>query len=463
MAFFVALVVGSLAPVIVGQQAVWNLAGPLSFPVAVLLASVLVAAVWVCALGLGRAYENRFLVHGASENYRVSVSGVVALAVMGTLGWLVLPQVWAPVGIVGVALVLGLTLLSRSIMREQLQRRHAGGVTRRRVLVVGEPQEAVRLAARIHRNRYHGWHVVAAAEPGGMRHAALDTEDGLLLLDPVSGPEDVVLAAARSHADLVLVAPSGGARLTAIDVLERALHAEGREVALAPPMVEAVGPRVSLEAVCGLPVVHLSPPELGGPRRFVKALGDRFAAGLALLVLSPVFLVVGLAIRLDSPGPALFRQVRVGRNGRPFTILKFRTMHADAEARLLALVGDNEGAGPLFKMQDDPRVTRVGRFLRRTSLDELPQLLNVALGSMSVVGPRPPLPSEVEEYDATTMRRLLVPPGITGLWQVNGRSDLSWEESTRLDVRYVENWSLGFDLRILARTVVAVLQARGAY
>ena len=197
--------------------------------------------------------------------------------------------------------------------------------------------------------------------------------------------------------------------------------------------------------------------------RVVKHTWERTFAGLALLVFAPLLLGLGAVVRLSSPGPALYRQRRIGHDGVPFTMLKLRTMTTDADLRRVELLSSDEASGPLFKIRDDPRVTPVGRVLRRYSLDELPQLVNVLRGDMALVGPRPPLPSETEQYDAVARRRLAVRPGLTGLWQVSGRSDLSWEESIRLDLRYVEAWSLGLDLRILLRTVPAVLGHRGAY
>jgi exopolysaccharide biosynthesis polyprenyl glycosylphosphotransferase len=195
----------------------------------------------------------------------------------------------------------------------------------------------------------------------------------------------------------------------------------------------------------------------------VKEVVDRCAALLLLVALAPVMAAVAVSIRAGSPGPALFRQPRVGRGGTEFRIVKFRTMHVDAEARLAELRARNEHDGVLFKIRDDPRVTRLGRYLRRFSLDELPQLFNVLAGQMSLVGPRPPLPAEVAVYPSDMLRRLVVKPGLTGLWQVSGRADLSWEEAVRLDLRYVENWSLSLDLVILLRTVTAVLRTSGAY
>jgi lipopolysaccharide/colanic/teichoic acid biosynthesis glycosyltransferase len=183
----------------------------------------------------------------------------------------------------------------------------------------------------------------------------------------------------------------------------------------------------------------------------------------ALLALSPLLLLLAVIVRLDSPGPMFFRQDRVGKDGHPFGMFKFRSMVVDAEARLAALDQRNEGAGVLFKLRDDPRVTRCGRWMRKYSLDELPQLWNVVLGNMSMVGPRPPLDREVSGYERHTHRRLLIKPGITGLWQINGRSDLAWEEAVRLDLYYVENWSIAGDLFILWRTFRAVIKPSGAY
>jgi exopolysaccharide biosynthesis polyprenyl glycosylphosphotransferase len=204
-------------------------------------------------------------------------------------------------------------------------------------------------------------------------------------------------------------------------------------------------------------------PQYRGAVKIGKLALDMIGAGLGLALLWPLFIAVALLIKLDSSGPVFYRAERIGLNGKPFTMLKFRSMIVGAEQRRLALVGRNEGAGPLFKMREDPRVTRVGRWLRRLSLDELPQLINVLQGRMSIVGPRPPLWSEVASYSGEVQRRLLVKPGITGLWQVSGRSDLSWEESVRLDLYYVENWSIIQDLIIVWRTLGVVIKAKGAY
>jgi exopolysaccharide biosynthesis polyprenyl glycosylphosphotransferase len=223
------------------------------------------------------------------------------------------------------------------------------------------------------------------------------------------------------------------------------------------------GDRTTLRPVDGLPMLHVEHPRLTGAARVAKEVFDRVGAALLLAVLAPLLALIAVLIRRGSAGPVLFRQVRVGRDGREFTMFKFRTMHIDAEQRLQDLVHRNQLDGVLFKMRDDPRVTRTGRWLRRYSLDELPQLFNVLRGDMSLVGPRPSLPREVAVYPDDMRRRFIVKPGLTGLWQVSGRSDLSWEDSVRLDLRYVENWSLSADLVILLRTLTAVWRASGAY
>ncbi|WP_146060076.1 sugar transferase, partial [Streptomyces sp. SM5] len=273
-----------------------------------------------------------------------------------------------------------------------------------------------------------------------------------------------VLGGAYAHdADLVLVAP--GPRLTG-DRLRRlswGLHDGGIALGVLSELSGTAAGRVRPASAAGLTLLHVAPPLRHGPQAVLKALVDRSGAALGLLVLAPLFLAVALAVRLSSRGPVFHRQIRHGRHNRPFTMWKFRTMVEDAESRREQLAPANESEGPMFKMRRDPRVTRIGHALRRTSVDELPQLLNVLRGDMSLVGPRPPLPDEAASYDERELRRLAVRPGLTGLWQVSGRSDLTWQETVRLDLWYVDNWSLAMDLGLLARTVRAVADGRGAY
>jgi exopolysaccharide biosynthesis polyprenyl glycosylphosphotransferase len=241
------------------------------------------------------------------------------------------------------------------------------------------------------------------------------------------------------------------------------LEARGVRLIVAPALTDIAGPRIHARPVAGLPLIHVDFPTFEGRRHSAKRAFDIIASGLGLVLLSPVFLLLTILVRRDSPGPAFFRQERVGLNGKRFAMHKFRSMVPDAEAQLRTLLDQSDGNGVLFKLKQDPRVTKVGAVLRRYSLDELPQLIDVFRGDMSLVGPRPPLAHEVEQYDDWSHRRLLVKPGITGLWQVSGRSELSWEDSVRLDLYYVENWSLTGDIIILWRTLKAVIRPVGAY
>ena len=269
--------------------------------------------------------------------------------------------------------------------------------------------------------------------------------------------------AGHHGADALVVLP--GARLTPTVVrrLHWGLAAVGAELCLGTGLVDVEPQRTRRLSTAGFDVLHVTRPVLNGPLRLVKDVVERTLALVGLLAVLPLLTGLCVAIRLGSPGPAVFRQERIGRDGVPFTMFKLRSMCLDAESGREELVEVNEKDGVLFKIRLDPRVTPLGRLLRRYSLDELPQLWNVVRGDMSLVGPRPALPSEVATYDTDPRRRLVVKPGVTGLWQVSGRSDLTWAESVRLDIKYVDNWSLALDLRILARTVRAVLGHRGAY
>ncbi|MEU3727048.1 sugar transferase [Streptomyces sp. NPDC031705] len=344
-------------------------------------------------------------------------------------------------------------------------RREAQAVSR--VLVVGEPAAAEHVIAHLAARTDHPYVVVGVVPVGegplvgGMPVAArLDAS----MPGAPNGDSAAVLAAVRSHhADLVLVAP--GARIAG-ERLRRvawALHDEGLDLAVFPGLVEVSVKRLETLSAGGLAVLRVAPPVRRGVQPLLKSVLDRAGAAVGLLVLAPLFLGLVLAVRLGSPGPAFYSQRRIGRDGVPFVMWKFRTMVVDADRRKADLVVANENDGPMFKMRRDPRVTRVGRLLRRTSLDELPQLVNVLTGSMSLVGPRPPLPEEVAEYDEVELRRLSVRPGMTGLWQISGRSDLSWDETIQLDLQYVDNWSFTSDVDVMGRTLRAVVDGRGAY
>lgn len=334
-----------------------------------------------------------------------------------------------------------------------------------RVLVVGDAAGVDSVAGALDsRTHKEGYAVVAAVPVGAAEPEHELPLPGRLGADPADDDVSTVLAGAYAHdADLVLVAPGP---LLSGDRLHRlgwGLHDGGIALCVLSALTGIATTRVRPASVAGMTLLHVTPPLRRGPQSALKTLLDRSGAVCGLVLLAPLLLAVALSVRISSRGPVFHRQIRHGRHNRPFTMWKFRTMVVDAELRKAELSTANEGDGPLFKMRRDPRVTAIGRALRRTSIDELPQLFNVLRGDMSLVGPRPPLPEEVAGYDEREHRRLAVKPGLTGLWQVSGRSDLSWQESVSLDLWYVDNWSVSTDMSLLARTLRAVTDGRGAY
>ncbi|HEX8507907.1 MAG TPA: sugar transferase, partial [Propionibacteriaceae bacterium] len=328
----------------------------------------------------------------------------------------------------------------------------------RRVIVVGSTYAAADLSAVLEREVHAGMQVIGVCVPAAEVARAQDA--GLTVL----GDLDRVPALIREFgADAVAVTGGEATRHHYLRELSWALEGAGVELLVHPGLIEVAGPRMHIRPYVGLPLLHVEQPHFTGWRRIIKRGADISFTGLGLLLAAPVLLAIAAAIKLSDGGPVIFRQTRVGLDGSTFTMFKFRSMHIDAESRLADLRANNPQLGAMFKLADDPRITTVGRFLRRFSLDELPQLVNVLAGSMSLVGPRPPLQSEVDQYEDHARRRLLVTPGLTGLWQVSGRSLLSWEETVRLDLRYIENWTLTLDLLIMWKTLFAVVARRGAF
>ncbi len=422
--------------------------------------AVLLPVLWVAVLAFSRCYERRFLGSGPQEFQRVFNASIRLTAVVALFAYATKLDIAR--GFTAVALPLGalLLLLGRLGARLVLQALRRRGSCSHRVVVLGTYQHVQDLVTQLRKEPLAGLFVVGVCVPGG--HAEIPVGDGESV--PVLGTLSSVLEVLTGvRADTVAVTASPGLQGETLRKLSYDLEGTGVDLLVAPALTNVTGSRISIRPVAGLPLLHLDEPELSGVRTLVKSAFDRTSALLGILAILPVLLAIALAIRLSSPGPALFKQVRVGRNGVPFTVWKFRSMRTDAESRLEELRELNEHDGLLFKVRNDPRITPLGRFLRKYSLDELPQLFNVLRGDMSLVGPRPPLPSEVERYVGHTRRRLLVKPGITGLWQVSGRSDLSWEDTVRLDLQYVENWSLGLDLSVLAKTILTVAKGKGAY
>ncbi|MFF4039592.1 sugar transferase [Streptomyces sp. NPDC001816] len=354
-----------------------------------------------------------------------------------------------------------------TLIHRHLVARRRDGRAVRRALVIGEADAVDSLVSHLAKRTDHELVVVGVCPVGDENPEALAPVATRLSRQAPSRPSadsgPVLEAARRLDVDVVVVVPGPYLTGTRLRRLSWALHGEERPLMVVPGLAEVAGRRVGVHSVAGLTMLNVAPPLRRGLAMLLKSVTDRLGAALLMVLLGPVFAVVALAVRLDSPGPVVHRQTRIGRCGKPFTMAKFRTMVIDAERLRHQLAGTNEQDGRMFKIRRDPRITRVGRVLRRCSLDELPQLFNVLQGHMSLVGPRPPLPDEVAGYDEVELRRLAVKPGLTGLWQVSGRSDLSWDETVALDLRYVDNWSPAGDFAVLARTVRAVVAGTGAY
>jgi exopolysaccharide biosynthesis polyprenyl glycosylphosphotransferase len=412
---------------------------------------------WLAALALAGAYDTRFIGVGSDEFRRVLNAGVCLTAAVAVVAYATKTGLARGYVLVALPSLTCLDLLVRYRLRKGLHRLRAHGSCMHRVVVVGHADVISDLINELRRETYHGLTVVAACVAGRARPASIN---GV----PVQGRlTDVADVVGSCGADTVAVLACPEMIGTRLRDLAWDLERTGTDLCVAPALIDVAGPRTTIRPVAGLPLLHVDHPEFTGVRRLVKAAFDRTVAALALLLVGPALIAAGLVIRLRDGGPALFRQVRVGKDGRRFTLYKLRTMTVDAERLKAELLSRNEAAGVLFKMRNDPRVTAVGSWLRRWSLDELPQLINVLRGDMSLVGPRPLLPDEAERYGDGVQRRLAVKPGITGLWQVSGRSDLSWNDSVRLELRYVENWSLMLDLQVLWKTWSAVLNHSGAY
>jgi exopolysaccharide biosynthesis polyprenyl glycosylphosphotransferase len=416
---------------------------------------------WLFTLTISRAFESRYLFAGTQEYERVFRAGVGLTAAVAVVSFAFDLRLARGYVVVAVPLATILGVCCRYVMRRRLHRRWARGERLRRVILVGHEQDIYHTNRRLNRERYHGFGVVGACLPQLPGRGQL-----LPGLPPLYGTfDEVAHAVQRAEADTVIVLSCPELDGAALRRLAWKLERDDIDLIVASTLVDVAGDRTTIRPVEGLPLLHVEHPRLKGGRRVFKAIFDRIASVVGVTLLMPILLFIAVLIKITpgTRGPVVFRQVRVGKGGKQFVMYKFRTMYADAEARLAELRHLNETGGTLFKMRNDPRVTPVGRWLRKLSLDELPQLINVVKGNMSLVGPRPPLPSEVNEYPFDMRRRLVVKPGLTGLWQVSGRSDLSWEESIRLDLQYVENWSFTMDLLILARTAFVVLRSAGAY
>lgn len=444
---------GTLAPlVLVPGKAAGEIVG-----IDYVLLAPLLAAVWTLALGLSDSRDHRVVGSGLVEYRRVVSTSLQVFGGIAILSYLFKVQPSRAIFVVTLPVGLALLLLGRWVGRRMLGRMRSRGRALTKAVLVGSGASVATLIGDLIRRPEVGYRPEAVCLltdfPVGASAAATTCRR--------IGWSEIGRAAAGGHYGAVILADGLSHKQT--KELAWALEASPVELMILPRLIDVSGPRMAVREVEGLSLMHVDLPAFSGAKLILKRGFDIAVSMVGLILISPLLLAVAIAIKLDDGGPLIFRQQRVGLRGQPFTIHKFRTMCADAEDRIGELIEANGGQALLFKLADDPRITRVGRFLRKYSLDELPQFWSVLRGGMSVVGPRPQVSREVAEYSHVHLRRLLIKPGITGLWQVNGRSRLSLEESIRLDLRYVENWSIATDLVIILKTVGVVLRGNGAY
>lgn len=416
---------------------------------------------WTLALGATQSSDRRVVGDGPTEYSRVLNACFIVFGLLAIVDLAFRLSVAR--GFIAIALPLGTVglLLSRWGWRKALHRSRLRRRNLNQVLVVGGPSSAVPFIQHLGRNPGLGYEVVGVCVPPGSEHRPITVEGNPI---PVYGSfGDARDAVALCGATTVAVTSAEALGHSAMRELSWDLEGMNVDMLVSPGVIDVAGPRMMVRPVAGLPLLHIDKPRYDGANRFLKAAFDRLGALALITLLSPVLIACAMAVKIGSRGPIFYRAERIGVGTAPFDMWKFRTMVDGADKQKAALSQENEGSGVLFKIRNDPRVTPVGKFLRRYSLDELPQLFNVVGGTMSLVGPRPPLRDEVEQYTGIVTRRMLVRPGMTGLWQVSGRSDLDWEESVRLDLSYVENWSIIQDAMILWRTLRAVLRSDGAY
>jgi len=419
--------------------------------------SLALPVLWVAALWLAGAYDVRFIGTGSDEFRKVLNAGIGLTAAVTIFSYAINLELSRAYVVIALPSLTVFDMLARFALRKRLVRRRMHGKCMHSVVAVGHELAVADLVTELGRDGYHGLNVVGACvvQPGEL--------DELAGVPVYGGLDDITTAVKAFNADTVAVTACPEMDGTRLRRLPWELEKTGTDLCVSPALLDVAGPRTTVRPTAGLTLLHVDHPQLSGFRLVFKGLFDRCAAGAALVMLAPLMTILASAVWLHDRGPALFTQVRVGKDGHAFRIYKFRTMVVDAEQRRVELLASNDSDGVLFKLRRDPRVTPVGARLRRWSIDELPQLFNVFLGHMSLVGPRPALPDEADKYAEHVRRRLVVKPGLTGLWQVSGRSDLSWEESVRLDLRYVENWSFALDLQIMWKTISVLVRGSGAY
>ncbi|MBX3100462.1 MAG: sugar transferase [Salinibacterium sp.] len=432
-------------------------AAPIEFGIDYLFFSAGLMLAWMVALSVSGSRDTRILGTDSTEYRRVVNSTLLLFGSIGVFAAMTQTDLARGYLLTAFPLGLGILLASRWGWRRWLHVRRRRGEFSFRVLIIGNSESVRELATSLSQRPDAGYRVVGALVTDG-------TSGSIEGVPATRVTRNTLFARlGESTQDTVIVVGSDDLDAAAINELSWRLDA-GQQLVVAPQLVGVAGSRIHTRPVAGLPLIHVETPSYDGAKRFAKRAFDIVSTSLLLLVLAPIFVVTAILIKLTSPGPVFYRQERIGMSGEPFHILKFRSMVVNADSRLAALLAEQgNGSTPLFKVKHDPRITPIGRIIRRYSIDELPQLFNVLAGQMSLVGPRPQVDGEVRLYDSKASRRLAVKPGMSGLWQVSGRSNLSWEDSIRLDLYYVENWSVTSDLVILMRTAKAVFAHDGAY
>lgn len=425
--------------------------------------SVLIAGIWLALLAAYRTRSPRIVGAGVEEYRRVMSATLATIGVVAVALMIFRPEFAR--GYLAVAFPLGLAglVVGRNVCRLYLSRQRKHGRCVVTVLAVGDARAVRSLVQSLSRGWGYGYSVVGVCLTGRSSGGTIDVP-GVGTL-PVLGDEGKVRdAILKTNTDTVALTTTDHLGPEGVRELSWDLHTLGVDLVVTPGVVDVAGPRLTMRPVAGLPLIHVEKPQYSGTKKIQKLSFDFFMAVFALTAALPVMIAAAIAIKLTSKGPVFYRSERIGLEGEAFQMIKFRTMVDGADKQVANMLDVNDSVGGvLFKMKEDPRITHVGHLLRKYSIDELPQFFNVLRRDMSVVGPRPPLRREVDTYNDQVRRRLLVLPGITGLWQVSGRSDLSWEDSVRLDLSYVENWSISNDILIAAKTVRTIATGSGAY
>ncbi len=415
----------------------------------------LAVIIWLACLFAAGAYSDKNLGAGTGEYSRTMHASLMSAAFIGICCYLTKFDLSRGFYILLFLIGTPMLVLTRWMLRRGIHILRRRNWLTRRVVLAGNPQNIAEILAVAQRETWLGYYVVGALLPEGADRGNLD----LPVLGTVEEALDVV---DQRDIDIVIFADGSFPSSRGFRRMAWALESRHAQMVVAPALTDIASQRIQVRPVAGIPLVLVEPPSTQQAGRWMKRTFDIIGASLVLLAASPILIATALAIKLDDRGPVVFKQVRVGKGGEHFEMLKFRSMVTNAEEILKSL--HNEGPNAvMFKMEKDPRITKIGHFIRRFSIDELPQLFNVLRGDMSLIGPRPALPKEVALYAPHVNRRLEVRPGLTGLWQVSGRSNLSWEDTVRLDLYYVDNWSMTQDISILFQTVKAVLFSNGAY